>query len=390
MTRLFKIAFRREKFILGRSGRMDNPKCGACGGAMKRNGKTKAGAQRWRCKACGASTTHRIDNSAKELDAFLRWLFSKRGQEDFGCSSRTFRRKAARFWQMWPLPSYTGEVCDVVFLDGIWISGLVVLIACTKEHVLAWHLAESENSGAWAALMAKMAPPRLAVSDGGAGFAKAARAMWPGTCVQRCTFHAFCQVKRCTTSRPKLEAGKELYGLAKKLLKAKDAGSATAWLAEYAEWCSKWEGFLREFALEDGKRRYVHRELRKARRALNGLVRSGTLFAFVEMAEERGGEWDSTSNMIEGGVNAQLREMIRNHRGLSRMRRVKAIFWWCYAHAGSPLPAARMLKAMPTDDDVEGLFAMASKPKRRDGGTPDEYGAGVAWGEFHTAVEYRQ
>ena len=49
-----------------------------------------------------------------------------------------------------------------------------------------------------------------------------------------------------------------------------------------------------------------------------------------------------------------------------------------------------MLKAMPTDDDVEGLFAMASKPKRRDGGTPDEYGAGVAWGEFHTAVEYRQ
>ncbi|MFR8832057.1 MAG: IS256 family transposase, partial [Eggerthella lenta] len=108
---------------------MDNPKCGACGGAMKRNGKTKAGAQRWRCKACGASTTHRIDNSAKELDAFLRWLFSKRGQEDFGCSSRTFRRKAARFWQMWPLPSYTGEVCDVVFLDGIWISGLVVLIA---------------------------------------------------------------------------------------------------------------------------------------------------------------------------------------------------------------------------------------------------------------------
>ena len=49
---------------------------------------------------------------------------------------------------MWPLPSYTGEVCDVVFLDGIWVSGLVVLIACTKEHVLAWHLATSGCSGA--------------------------------------------------------------------------------------------------------------------------------------------------------------------------------------------------------------------------------------------------
>ncbi len=104
---------------------MNNPKCGACGGPMKRNGKTSAGAQRWRCRSCGASMTHRIDSSAKALDAFLRWLFSKRGQGDFGCSSRTFRRRAERFWEVWPLPSYTGEACDVVFLDGIWVSGLV-------------------------------------------------------------------------------------------------------------------------------------------------------------------------------------------------------------------------------------------------------------------------
>lgn len=75
---------------------------------------------------------------------------------------------------MRPLPSCTGEVRDVVFLDGIRVSGLVVLIACTKEHVLAWHLATSERSGAWAALMAKLAPPAMAVSDGSPGLAKAA------------------------------------------------------------------------------------------------------------------------------------------------------------------------------------------------------------------------
>ncbi|MEQ3362147.1 IS1249 family transposase [Raoultibacter massiliensis] len=366
---------------------MDNPKCTACGGAMKRNGRTSAGAQRRRC---GASMTHRIDASAKALSTFLAWLFSKRTQGDFGCSSRTFRRKAERFWETWPLPSYTGEVCDVVFLDGIWVSGLVVLIACTKEHVLAWHLAESECSGAWAALMAKLAPPVMAVSDGGPGFAKAARAMWPETRIQRCTFHVFRQVRRCTTSRPKLQAGKELYGLARDLLKARDADAAAKWLAGYAEWCAKWESFLREFAFKDGKRQYVHRELRKARRALNGLVQTGTLFTFIEIAEERGGEWDSTSNVIEGGVNARLREMVRNHRGLSRMRRVKAMFWWCYMHAEAPLPAAEILRVMPTDDEVAGLFAMASKPKRRDDGAPEEYESGVAWGEFYAAVEYHR
>ena len=28
--------------------------------------------------------------------------------------------------------------------------------------------------------------------------------------------------------------------------------------------------------------------------------------------------------------------MLRNHRGLSPMRRVKAVFWWCYLHTESP------------------------------------------------------
>lgn len=89
-------------------------------------------------------------------------------------------------------------------------------------------------------------------------------------------------------------------------------------------------------------------------------------------------------------MNARLRETVRNHRGLSRMRRVKAIFWWCCMHTESPLPAAEMVEAMPTDDEVEGLFAMASKSRKREDGAPDEHGSGVVWGEFHAAVEYRQ
>lgn len=52
--------FFKEKVDSGREMGVDNPKCEACGNAMKRNGRTSAGAQRWRCKACGASSTHRV------------------------------------------------------------------------------------------------------------------------------------------------------------------------------------------------------------------------------------------------------------------------------------------------------------------------------------------
>jgi hypothetical protein len=34
----------------------------------------------------------------------------------------------------------------------------------------------------------------------------------------------------------------------------------------------------------------------------------------------------STNNRIEGGINSRLRAMLRDHRGLSIERRIKAVF----------------------------------------------------------------
>ncbi len=258
-----------------------------------------------------------------------------------------------------------------------------MLIACSKEHVVAWHLAESECSASWAALMLKVAPPAMVVTDGGAGFKKAARAIWPATRIQRCLVHVKRQIVRKTTMNPKLDCARELLGIARRLPKAKDADAAATWLADYATWCAKWERFLREFTLKDGRRQYVHERLRSARHSLNGLVREGTLFTFVEMAEERGGAWDSTNNRIEGGVNAQIRLMLQRHRGLTTMRRAKAAFWWCYLHSEFKASEAEMLRSMLTDEEVEGLFALASKPKAREDGAPAEFDAATPeWGEM--------
>ena len=53
---------------------MNNSTCPSCGAKMKRNGKTKAGTQRWRCTSCGASSVHGNNTDARELKAFLGWL----------------------------------------------------------------------------------------------------------------------------------------------------------------------------------------------------------------------------------------------------------------------------------------------------------------------------
>ena len=59
-------------------------------------------------------------------------------------------------------------------------------------------------------------------------------------------------------------------------------------------------------------------------------------------------------------------------------------------HTENPLPAAEILRVMPTDDDVDGLFAAASKGQGRENGGPDEYGTGIAWEEFHMPTNYRR
>lgn len=215
---------------------MKRVKCPCCGTAMRRNGRTTAGAQRWRCESCGASRTVSYDDSAARLEEFLAWLLSKARQADMPGQGRTFRRLAAGFWPIWPMPEPTGEVHRVLFLDGIWLDrNLVVLIAYDGRYVVSWYMAESETSRAWEALMAPIPAPDVVVCDGGTGFASAVRRTWPRTRVQRCLFHAFSQVRRYTTTRPRLQAGRELYALSIELMHLDTLRQADWWVERYLQ-----------------------------------------------------------------------------------------------------------------------------------------------------------
>ncbi len=304
-------------------------------------------------------------------------------------SARTFRRLTSRFWELWPVPSVCDEVHHVVFVDGIWLGrDVVILIACTKDYVIGWHLARSEHSQAWSALMARIAPPDVVVSDGGNGFEKARRAIWPRTHVQRCTFHAFCQVKRQTTTRPKLQAGVELYGIAKDLLHVNDLNGAAEWLASFSNWCTRWDEFLKEKTVVDGRIQFKHERLRRARRGLEKLARAGTLFTYLEEDLTQEGFIPATNNMIEGGVNAQLRIVLKEHRGLRLDRRIKAVFWWCYMHTECPLAPANILREMPTDATITQLYQAASNTNHKDE-VVAQWGGAIQWSDLHMSRPYR-
>ena len=79
--------------------------------------------------------------------------------------------------------------------------------------------------------------------------------------------------------------------------------------------------------------------------------------------------------------------VLRNHRGLTSVKRVKAVFWWCHAHSGDARTAREKLAAMPTDADIDFLFSVYSaSPSREDGGP--EWGDRAVWEDLHHRDPY--
>lgn len=280
---------------------MNQVNCPVCGKKCVKSGKTKAGSQRWFCKECKTSLTHKIDSSSKELQIFLDWLFGKESQSTMPGEGRTFRRKTSKFWDIWPMPPKIEEARDVLFLDGIYLGRKAcVLICCDEKHVLGWYLCRYEHAGAWIALMKRIAEPKMVVSDGGTGFAKALKKVWPKAKHQRCIFHVFCQVKRYTTSRPNTMAGIELYSISKDLLTIKNKQEAKLWTNRFIKWIKKYQEFLSEMTIDErGNKRPTHERLLKAERSLLKLIKENIIFTYLD--EELNAEFSApaTNNRIE-------------------------------------------------------------------------------------------
>ena len=371
-------------------GVMRHVVCPVCGSICIKYGKTGSGAQRWFCKSCKVAFSPQIDNSAKRLQIFLDWLFSKKTQKEMPGEGRTFRRKTSEFWKVWPMPPKVEEKRDVVYVDGIYLGRKAcILICCDDEHVLGWYLCREEHSMAWEALMSRIAEPSFVVTDGGTGFSKALKKVWPKASKQRCTFHAFSQVRRYTTTRPRTAAGIELYALSRELLYVEKKSEADDWTERFRSWVVRYKEFLSQRTRdENGNLVYTHERLLKAENSLIRLLKEGSLFRYTdEQLRERSGDLPATNNRIEGGVNARLREMLREHRGLSIERRIKAVFWWCYMHSPRPLSATEILKVMPTDKSISDIYRRMSRGSRLEKAIPG-WGDAVVWEELHRSSNY--
>ena len=98
--------------------------------------------------------------------------------------------------------------------------------------------------------------------------------------------------------------------------------------------------------------RAIHERLLKAYNSLVVLINTEIMFRYLDETLELDKECPRTNNPIEGGVNAQLRGLLRHHRGMFVEKRIKVVFWWCYLHSPRSLSAKEILKVMPNYDKL--------------------------------------
>ncbi|WP_053545881.1 IS1249 family transposase [Corynebacterium deserti] len=378
------------------------PTCPVCTGTMRKNGTTTKGTTRWRCTTCGASTTNTRtdDHHARRFQLFINWIQSPQSLTTLAQQHRVTRRTLTRwFHNYWyvEVPRNTDHhrIYDQLFIDGTYFNTKCLLIACTFDHVVAWRWCTKEDSYNYTRLFDQLQPPLIVTTDGQKGALKAITTTWPTTKIQRCLVHIKRNIQQHVTLNPKLKPGKALRKLSLNLLKIHTANDAATWMTQLHEFHTVYRDWLNEktyttdvsqseipgFVRPTATWWYTHYRHRRAYRQLEKLARQGHLFTFVNPPDGVEGTIKSTTNCLEGGINAQIKALARNHRGMIDEHQRIAVDWWLYLHTQLPDDPVKIARQQHWGQDAlakaDVLIQQEQPDAHRDDGRPALYDTGI-------------
>ena len=321
-------------------------KCPLCGMPMRRNGFTKANRQRWRCNACAISVTPGRRDAARmaEFRAFLAWLTGKESMSvaaaRLGVTRQTFANRVSWCWNVAPRIPPDGVAHRYIEVDGTYVPyGWCLLVATGQDGTpIAWQWADRESRAAYRRLFDRIVEPDTLVCDGGVGCISAAREHFRHMGIQRCLVHVLRNTRTDLTAHPKSQAGRDLLQLAKRLTRVRNADDAAGWLVDLNRWHAEHGAFIKEktHAGQDPlnahgrKWWWTHERVRRAYWRFIRLQRDGMLFTFCQPNHVDDPVTASTTNQLEGGVNAQIKRLLDHHRGLSEHHMKRCCEWATY------------------------------------------------------------
>lgn len=234
------------------------------------------------------------------------------------CTVQTLISCFSRFWAYLPEPTIPQSLADThLVVDAVYLEGHneCVLIGKSGNGYMFWIFARQETSLAWLDFINKTPKPLALVCDGQSGLFSAVKAAWTDIPVQRCLIHIQRLAIQKLTMRPKTAAGAELLKLVFRLTEINTQTDRADWNRDFAAWDERWDRFLRERTYgphPSGRQTwwYTHRRIRAMRNTLKQSL--DNLFVHIDYPGV-----PKTTNLVEGGINSRLKELLHRHRGMS-------------------------------------------------------------------------
>jgi transposase-like protein len=212
------------------------------------------------------------------------------------------------------------------------------MIVRNGEHVLNYRWCESENFDDYYELLVGIKEPDFLICDGHSGLMKAARKLWKNIGIQRCLFHVGLNAKAKLGKRSPYP---EVHILREHILKISAVNTirkAKNWYKKFERLCDEFRPFLDEksYAI-DPDTGEVLKELRRHQKPysmvnmIRRLHKKGQLFLHLEH------DIPNTTNFIEGGINARVKELVRCHRGLNIEKRKRICEWYLLSRSAENL-----------------------------------------------------
>jgi transposase-like protein len=313
--------------------------CQTCSQRLQKYGFTSTGRQRWYCRNCKNSGIRLRSDLTKQYhtERFNKWLSGKQSQTEVasshGISSRTFRRQIEANWKTTPPLIVTGEVYDVIVLDAIFINGSACLILRNLEYVVYWQWAEKESVVTWSEVLAKIPEPQVVVCDGHGGVLLAIAKIWPRTRLQRCLTHVERNLKQNLGMPQRHPAGALLMQHWRKVWQITAYDKAELWEQEFNVLKLRFHFAIYEFniaydAQGHRRRKYLYPNLKTAYLQIDRLLKQKQLFTYLELSDLSA---PRTTNLVEGGINAQIRFKLIYHRGLPKEHQRTMVDWYLYS-----------------------------------------------------------
>jgi transposase-like protein len=317
--------------------------CKKCGGRVVKNGKHSNGKQRWLCRCCNSSLIHRVDykNRLYELTVFHKWITTKMtATQAFGENIRTFYNKVRWCWDITPTVKIP-DIMDVLVVDGFYVrKDVCCIVAKADGYIVGYVWCIHESIEAYMELFYKLPMPRVIVTDGFTGCISAADKVYKADInIQRCVFHVTHFIMPKLRQCKEHKAGKELLDIVCDISEVKTVIDYHKWMINFDMWRNAWDDILfqvpcnRDYtsANEYNKENKTRKKILTARKHLINALDNLNLFTYIICDNV-----PNTTNLVEGGINSMLRQLIRCHGGLSIDKQKKVIEWHLWNKSINP------------------------------------------------------